>query len=500
MAEEKVRYIPLYNQWRDFTLKDFVQKVHIFVAKPDGSEESVDDVVSDLFDYNKELIFSQMTDEDKRDFAFYKGSGSYPTSEDKDDKECFEEKVDGNYPTSSDDIDKDMILPYPCKLRIDSRCITSELMISQTNFQEMEDDFYAFEDERIAEVLDEPDVSGDMFSKSQPKCTVILWCRSDVVDKGDYQYDDWSATGSAGQWRNLSDYVTSISSNVTQQGGSFNIRIPYLLRYDYNRTNDVINLDTKEVVGQHTVEMQDLDTGASKGRFLRIDNSTVSDKASLLHKIASTNDLIFISFNDLIGNQSEYTLTDIIPQIVSEGNFDMIGLIDNVSCSKTYEGAQGFIDISGRDLSKLIIDDGSFFFNPSTTVSPSTVFFNEQGYAKQGDIREVDSMNGTYQAINRLRRSKGELDIFCNQPNQTISYVIKGVLSQLANIEVVPSDTFELWDNRTTWVEMHPDDEIVEEEVTKINESSNNETEMAGDDVDAASPTEEEIAAAETGS
>ena len=465
MATNEVRYIPLYNQWRNYTLKDFVQRAHIFAANTDGSEKKIDDVVKDLFDYNKELIFSQMTEDDKKDFAFYKATGSYPDENDKSDRECFEQNVKDNYPTSADDLDKNMILPYPCKLRIDSHCITSELMISQTNFQEMEDDFYAFEDEYIAGVLDEEDVSGEMFSKSQPKCTVLLWSRSYLLneDTGGQVVSD------SGIWTDLSKYVISVTTNVAQQGGNFSISLP-LYDSGIRRQVGVAETITRQNVATYN------NSGIERKKFLRIQNNK-SDKYSEIYSHVSTNDLIFISFAGIDELDKKTLDGSEMAEIISNSNFDMIGLVDNVTISRSYSGAQGTTNINGRDLSKLLIDDGSFFFNPSTTVAPSAVFFNEQGYAKQGDIREVDKMNGKYQAINRLRRSSGELDIFRNQPNQTISYVIKGVLSQLANIEIVPSDTFKLWDNRTKWVEMHPDEEIVKEEVPKTPES-NEETEI----------------------
>lgn len=109
---------------------------------------------------------------------------------------------------------------------------------------------------------------------------------------------------------------------------------------------------------------------------------------------------------------------------------------------------------------KLLIEDGSFFFNPSTTSDPSGVFANEQSYGKQGDIREADVMNNTYNnPINRLRRVTGEIDIFANRINMDISYILKGVISQLANVEVVPGYVFDSWgDDRTKYIELEPDE------------------------------------------
>ena len=67
--------------------------------------------------------------------------------------------------------------------------------------------------------------------------------------------------------------------------------------------------------------------------------------------------------------------------------------------------------------------------------------------------------NGKQYAINRLRGVANEIDIFRSPLNNSIDFVIKGVISQLANIEVVPSSIFSLWENKTTWNELKPEKE-----------------------------------------
>ena len=68
-------------------------------------------------------------------------------------------------------------------------------------------------------------------------------------------------------------------------------------------------------------------------------------------------------------------------------------------------------------------------------------------------------MNNTYNnPINRLRRVTGEIDIFANRINMDISYILKGVISQLANVEVVPGYVFETWgEDRTKYIELEPE-------------------------------------------
>ena len=96
-------------------------------------------------------------------------------------------------------------------------------------------------------------------------------------------------------------------------------------------------------------------------------------------------------------------------------------------------------------------------------------------------------MDGKYQAINRVRCTGNELDIFRNLTNQSIDFVIKGALSRLANIEIVPSTTFEYWDNRTYWLDVHPDEELEKgknERTSTEEQGSQKEQEQKDEDLD----------------
>ena len=196
-------------------------------------------------------------------------------------------------------------------------------------------------------------------------------------------------------------------------------------------------------------------------------------EANYFNWLISSNDILFISFEKLDMellkdfykdvNGEDYYQGDRdnlkVSSKLSQGVYDMIGLVDEVKVVTNSQSSEAYVEITGRDLMKLLIEDGSFFFNPSTTSDPSRVFANEQSYGKQGDIREADVMNNTYNnPINRLRRVTGEIDIFANRINMDISYILKGVISQLANVEVVPGYVFETWgEDRTKYIELEPE-------------------------------------------
>lgn len=482
--EGGVKYVTLQNYRKNQTVREFVERTHIFFTDPDHPEDKMDDVVKNFFKLNKERIFEQMDASAREDFSYYKSTGSYPTKEDREDEEKFEENACKNYPKSADDLDENMILPYPCLLRIGARCITSELMISQTNFQMQDNDVFAFADEHIQEILSEAETSDGTFAKSEPKVTTFLWSKTLTKASVTYQIGGMQNHKTFG-WTDLSSRVVSMSTNVGQQGGTFNIRFVFIASERYRNYWNAKNSETKEVIkkyGNTSREVDDYYTDEHTShtppysRYSRV-NFNTEDAKSFFSNLISPNDLFFIAFSslenesdkaDLVGEDTEgYNRANDIAKIASESSFDMIGLVDNVTVQQNAENGNITIDVTGRDLSKLLSDDGTFFFNYSTTKNPSRIFYNEQGYAKQGDVRDVDEMDGTYQAINRMRRTSNELDIFCNQTNQSIDYIIKGVLSQLANIEIVPSTAFEYWENRTRWLDVHPEDEIKDKENPK---------------------------------
>ena len=147
-----------------------------------------------------------------------------------------------------------------------------------------------------------------------------------------------------------------------------------------------------------------------------------------------------------------------IKTILSNQVYDMIGLVDEVRIIADSPASNGYVEVVGRDLMKLFLDDGSFFFNTSTCSDPSQVFANEQSYGAQGDIRDADKVGGYYNdPINRLRLASGEINVFANKTNMDLSFILKGVISQLSNIEVVPGYVFDSWgDERTTYLQLQP--------------------------------------------
>lgn len=431
-------YIWLYHRNKQIkTIEQFMEKELIYDITP-----------NELFELNRNVIFQQMTDSDKK----------------------IMKSNSGKYPESGADLNVDSWLPCPCKLKINPSKVTAEIAINQTNAQVDTSDFYAFAEKKIQEILQNEGYKIENTTKQNIDCQVFGWFKSlyalglsSVKKKREsMKKSSWS------EYADLSRHIISLATTVTVNGGSFVIRLPIISSRSSGivgfSTSEKINNGEKDYVGQFGRAQKKLyNFGTSRGEYFA--KSSFNDLSSnYFNWLISSNDLLFISFEKLKMelNRQEYASGDEdqfdIQTSISDGVYDMIGLVDDVSVVSDSNSSTGYVEVTGRDLMKLLIEDGTFFFNPSTTSDPSAVFMNEQSYGKQGDIREADVLHNTYNnPINRLRRITGEIDIFANRINMDIGYILKGVISQLANVEIVPSYVFDSWgEERTKYVELEP--------------------------------------------
>lgn len=415
------KYLTLYhNDSSVKTLAEFMEKNYIY-----------ENVISmeDLFEMNRSIIFSQMSLDEKADYAESLG---------KDD-------------ITEEDLKNDMILPCPCILKIEAKYVTYELAISQTNFQENIDDIYAFENGKILGILQNEGYVIDRGTKKlTPECSVFGWFKSLYYAGGLDVYDSVFFRSTNNKFVDISDFLINVTTNVTSDGGTFSIRLPIINSMEQlihvnpfiNSSNAFVKTLTYTDRSAQKIDMYKYDKF-----FFHKGGMKAMDK-NYFNWLIQSNDLIFISFEKL---EMEKNL--------GVNVFDMIGLVDNVVVEQNANG-QGSVIVSGRDLMKLLTDDSSLFFNNSAVWGESQIFANTESMGKQGDIRDADmsGSNGESSPINRLRRATNQIDIFAAPINRSLEFILKGVISQLANIEVVPDYVFEDWgDRRTRFTELYPD-------------------------------------------
>ena len=419
------------------TIEDFMDSEHIYEVDDEGYVLPNSQASDSFFDFNRDFIWEQMSEFDKERVK----------------------EENGSYPKSSADLKKTNTLPCPCKIKVKSADITAEIAVNATNVQENTSDVYAFESEKIQELYQDEGFIADESTKREITCNVFGWFKSLY-----YAYTFSNKASKAAnrerfsEFANLSKHVISLSTNVGPNGGSFSLKLP------------VIN--TKKVTSDLFVDIKDSGYSAYVGRG-RKDEYSFDNRKSFYAKnefdsvegnyynwLISNNDLLFISFEKLkmetnrspevgfIGDDDNFD----IKTAIADGVYDMIGLVDSVRVVTGANSSEAYVEVTGRDLMKLLIDDGSWFFNTSTVADPSSVFANNN---ESGDLRDVVSVSGyNNPPIKRMRRQGGEIDIFSNQLDMKIAYILKGVLSQLINVEVVPGFVFQSWgEDRTKYTD-----------------------------------------------
>ena len=242
-----------------------------------------------------------------------------------------------------------------------------------------------------------------------------------------------------------------MNTSVGQQGGSFSFSLPHVPFY--RRDEENLHLD-------NSFAMKETDNVLNRyinGDYMTLDdfNETPVVKSELSSMnyfswLISKNDLIFISFNEVDPSALE-------DDNIAGNSFDMIGLVDNVSLSKDSQG-NITVNVSGKDLMKLLSDDSSIYFPNATTVNQGNFFDNVEGALRSGDAAGVDTANGKTKNNPMRMPSTGSIKPFNEECNGfTIDYIIKVVIKELTNTQICPSEIFSSWkERRTKFVNLTP--------------------------------------------
>lgn len=419
-TEKDRKTIKVFNgDSRVKTIADFLETQYMYNITP-----------KDFLDLNRQYIFDQWT---------YKELIAYADKIGKKDLGAM----------SPEDLREDAPLPCPATFEIYAKNVTREIAINQTNLQAENNDFIAFADDKVSEVLNAASVSlsndAGALLKREPKVKVYAWCKSLYYAGTDRESYENALETTQDSFVNLSKYVMSLSTLSGGEGGSFSIRFPIIdIQISetawYDKTSDgAVSWLAGSIVGLgKDISVENENYYLSKSDITRVERNFLS-------WLLSTNDLIFLSFEDT-AQKEDYVQAD---QVFGQ-TYDMIGLVDTVTVVTDGGSTNAYVEVTGRDLNKLLIDDGSFFFQVSTTPNPSEVFANQ---GVKGDASDTDKSD----PMKRLRLLRGEIEIFKSRVNMSLSYILKGVISQLANVQIVPGDVFKSWGGaQTSFNELEP--------------------------------------------
>lgn len=298
----------------------------------------------------------------------------------------------------------------------------------------------------------------------------------------------------------ISPFVKDINIGVTKDGGNFSINLGPVLFNDvaksYQNTNKNLNSSStqnltltqlsdlfqlpiisiekyqdKDSYGisnfvsknsSHTIEK--IDTNDFYLELPQKDSDISNNpnyfklKKLLFSHILQANDVVFIRLEKLeidssnyLDLQEGYTLID--SKNLSGKVFDMIGLVDGVPTTLDGTHNKQTVNVNGRDLSKLLLDDGVFFFPVEYAVENKEQIIKNSSKSKSGNRLTIPlpgNNNYTGNAIthpgtgNILSDTKFNFDV-----TQTLSDWLLFIFQQLTNIVICPNGLFNSYPDKT---------------------------------------------------
>lgn len=251
--------------------------------------------------------------------------------------------------------------------------------------------------------------------------SVWLWSKSlsSFVDGDKIKNDDTII--------NITPYIGNINTSVTKNGGSFSFTLDPVL----GKFNDATD---KWEIDHATIKNLKDENYVSHSRISNFDQLRSS---YYFHNIIQENDLIWIRFETLESEKDRLTNKHTFEVDKSElqfKNFDMIGLIDVQSVGSNFSNNEITINVQGRDLMKLFIEDGVYFY-PFDFI--------------QGGI----FANANKDQDDRLRRYDGELLSRFQISYKKIENVLAFIINALGTIKICSDELFSYYKNNSSTID-----------------------------------------------
>ena len=236
----------------------------------------------------------------------------------------------------------------------------------------------------------------------------------------------------------ISRYVSCMTINVTETGGNFSLSLPFI-------PADPAKLLVKNANGnQETLSQLEAATDDYYKATFRQGNFY---EFNYFDWLISPNDVLFLRFERLDMEEDNERGDEVK---LAGGVWDMIALVDNVTTNTDAAGNIIGIQVSGRDLMKLLIDDGSYFYSVSVQADAETMFPNVAGVQNMRFVDRNNDLLNITKAVDRVRANSGYIMPF-QQFYWTVESVLKKTILRLANIAIAPNDVFKEWgDARST--------------------------------------------------
>lgn len=163
-------------------------------------------------------------------------------------------------------------------------------------------------------------------------CSVWLWSRTN--------YDE-------GEFIDVTRFVSSMNTTISKNGGAF-------------------DLTFNDIIGNEWDDVRKIDKVAQSS-FFRKEGIKLIRNNFAFHKLVKTNDLVWLRFEQLNNENpnsryiSDKNIKELSPLEIPGNIYDMIGLVDENNISYNSSSLDAVTIVSGRDLSKMLIEDGSYY-------------------------------------------------------------------------------------------------------------------------------------------
>lgn len=249
-----------------------------------------------------------------------------------------------------------------------------------------------------------------VIKEQRPQFSCKIWSRALDLMTGDGFID-------------VSEDIISCTTNSRMEGSDFTLTLKPIVSRLQGRDFDNERTWKKSYDGEVSLG------NTNRRRIVgNADSQFFSQRRNLMYydMILQQNDLVRIKFERL-----GFEVEDEESENGTDEWWDLIGLIDQVNDSRTGTSSGATITISGRDLTKCLIDDNTYF-NPYS-VGSSVNYFG-------GDINGIRLPNGQIQA---------EVAIQARNVRQSLEFIV----NYIASIGYVPDKVFDELSNPTNIVE-----------------------------------------------
>lgn len=361
------------------------------------------------------------------EFLNYEG-GTGKTNRQRIKEQYIGQEVDDNATTP----DRDLLLKVGTRLLIPKEKINAETLVAEGNQVEETNDYTAFLADRLRDLLQDPryesatkviDKKIGVAKDIYPNITVWIWCRGMSSD-GDESLQ--------GTLLDVSPFIQSVTTGVGENGGNFQLILsPLICEPDPNqgwiiKKDTIKNYFSNNLKNNYTATSQLHNLGKGDDG-----QSTLKRNQFFFHNIINSNDLVFIRFETLQTELKDRSQEDnrfvLNNADIPNKIYDMIGLVDSNSISVVPGSNEVGISISGRDLTKVIIDDGAYFF---------PLEFAQGIFIENQDNDKL------------LKRIFGRFETLSAYIDRSIQFSLRFIINQLANTGLVPDSLFEAYGER----------------------------------------------------